>query len=556
MSKSLFLRLRHRFGPDRSTPLEQAISRRDALRATLAGAAGLLLSGSAVGAAARLAARPWGAKRVVVIGAGFGGLACAHELRAAGYDVTVVEARNRVGGRVLSFGDFVKGKNVEGGAELIGSNHPTWVSYAERFDLSFLDVTEEEGTAPIYLGGKLLSEEESNGLWEALEAATASMTADASGVNGQTPWMHDRASEWDKRSVRQWIDGLSVEPSLKRALHVLFSSDNGVESDRQSYLGMLASVAGGGGEKYWTDSEVYRCKGGNQQLAFKLRDAIGEDRIVLKLPVTRVGLKREMMVVECADGRTIECDDVVVAVPPPLWKSIAFEPGLPAALKPQLGSNLKYLARLKGPFWREKGLAPDSLTDTMVSQTWHGTDNQLPAPDPTKGASDGEAPIGEVAMIGFSGGAAAERASALDRAKVDAEYAEALAKCYPDFKANFLESRFMNWPAEKWTACGYSFPAPGEVTSVGPILQQAHAGRVHFCGEHCSYAFVGYMEGALNSGVTVAKRLALRDGLIKRDAPSGGQPGSQVVPSAAPVGAPAAKPTNAPAARPATQFAR
>ena len=81
--------------------------------------------------------------RVVVIGAGFSGLAAAYELSSAGYDVTVVEARNRVGGRVVSFSDMVPGKNVEGGGELIGSNHPTWVAYAKQFKLEFLDVTEE-----------------------------------------------------------------------------------------------------------------------------------------------------------------------------------------------------------------------------------------------------------------------------------------------------------------------------------------------------------------------------------------------------------------------------
>ena len=158
--------------------------------------------------------------------------------------------------------------------------------------------------------------------------------------------------------MRQWIDSQPVEAQIKRALHVLFSSDNAVDSERQSYLGLLASVAGGGGERYWSDSEVYRCKGGNQQLAFKLCDAIGEDRIMLNLPVTRVRLKRDIVVVECADGRTIECDDVVVAVPPTVLKLIAFDPGLPAAMKPQIGTAVKYLAKLKAPFCARRSWVP------------------------------------------------------------------------------------------------------------------------------------------------------------------------------------------------------
>jgi monoamine oxidase len=72
----------------------------------------------------------------------------------------------------------------------------------------------------------------------------------------------------------------------------------------------------------------------------------------------------------------------------------------------------------------------------------------------------------------------------------------------------------MDWPADAWTRAGYSFPAPGQVMSVGPLLRKG-SGRVHFAGEHACYKFVGYMEGALHSGVDLAKRLAVRDGVVK-----------------------------------------
>ena len=70
----------------------------------------------------------------------------------------------------MSFADLVPGKNVEGGGELIGSNHPTWVAYAERFKLEFLDVTESEDfDFPIILGGRALSAEDAEALWEELD---------------------------------------------------------------------------------------------------------------------------------------------------------------------------------------------------------------------------------------------------------------------------------------------------------------------------------------------------------------------------------------------------
>src|SRR5690349_7237251 len=113
----------------------ERISRRDMIQRSLAATAGILLSDRFAGA---LSAQNR-AGRVVVIGAGFSGLAAAYELAKAGYDVTVVEARNRVGGRVISFSDLVPGKIVEGGGELVGSNHPRWIRYAEQFKLKLVE---------------------------------------------------------------------------------------------------------------------------------------------------------------------------------------------------------------------------------------------------------------------------------------------------------------------------------------------------------------------------------------------------------------------------------
>jgi monoamine oxidase len=72
----------------------------------------------------------------------------------------------------------------------------------------------------------------------------------------------------------------------------------------------------------------------------------------------------------------------------------------------------------------------------------------------------------------------------------------------------------MDWPGDRWTMGSYSFPAPGQVTLQGQRLYDG-IGRLHFAGEHTSYAFMGYMEGALHSGASVARRLATREGIVK-----------------------------------------
>src|SRR6185436_10947244 len=94
MSRSIYSILNARYGKV-ATPVE----RREFLKATLAASAGLLISSTPAWARPRLGRDS--KKRVVVIGGGFAGLSCAFELKAAGYDVSVLEARDRVGGRVL-----------------------------------------------------------------------------------------------------------------------------------------------------------------------------------------------------------------------------------------------------------------------------------------------------------------------------------------------------------------------------------------------------------------------------------------------------------------------
>ena len=120
--RSLYARLHSRFG--------EPIDRREMIRRSLAAAAGVLLSD-------RLGTTRAAGPRVVVIGAGLAGLSAAYELSRSGADVTVLEARNRLGGRVLSFHDLVPGGTMEGGAELIGSNHPIWNAYAKQLGFEY-----------------------------------------------------------------------------------------------------------------------------------------------------------------------------------------------------------------------------------------------------------------------------------------------------------------------------------------------------------------------------------------------------------------------------------
>lgn len=487
---NLYAQLHHRYGK------KDGLTRREMIQRSLAAAGVLLISDSLTFGGQKAGAR------VVVIGAGFSGLAAAYELSKAGYDVTVVEARNRVGGRVISFSDIVPGKNVEGGGELIGSNHPAWNGYKEQFKLKFLDVGEEDLEFPIVLNGKRLTADESEALWEEMEKAFAPLLADAAKIDADRPWTANNAQALDKRSIADWIDGLSVSATCKAGLHALTMADNGVATGWQSYLGNLAMWKGGGLEKYWTDSEVFRCAGGNQQLATKLVAGIGTAKVLTRTPVRSVTTNDKGARVALANGKVLEADHVILTAPPSTWNRIAFDPVLPLMLMPQMGSNVKFLIGLNGPFWRRAEVAPDLLSDGPINETWHATEGQ-------KGAGD--------AMVCFSGGPSAEMCRDWGARRTE-NYLTELSKVYKGVRTAYSgKSRFMDWPGDAWTKGSYSFPAPGQVTSQGPTLYDG-IGRLHFAGEYSSYAFMGFMEGALNSGAALAKRIAQKDGVVKGEA--------------------------------------
>jgi monoamine oxidase len=486
MPQALFARLARRYEP------ASALDRRRFLQLTLAASAGLLISGS--DALAEWPRRQRGAaQRVMIIGGGLAGLACAYELMHAGWEVTLLESRNRIGGRVLSLPNLVRGKSVEAGGEFIGRNHPTWLAYAKRFGLELFEADQDARLEePVMVGGKRLGPQAAKALFEGMKIATQRMTADAVRVEADAPWKSPQAAGLDRLTAARWLRALPVSRLCKLALASQLASYNGCALGRQSYLGNLAQVKGGGLERFWTESDVYHCRGGNQRLALQFARALGP-RLRLETPVTRIEAKDGQATVHCATGETLSADELVLAVPPSVWPCIQFEPELPPELRPQMGPVVKYLSVVDRRFWESERLGAHAVTDGLVSVTWEATAGQ-----PGAGA----------VLTAFSGGPAAtvcRKRWAQDR---DRAYREALEALYPHYAQHCTAACFLDWPGDPWTHGGYSFPAPGQVTAVGPLLHSG-LGRLHFAGEHTCYKFVGYMEGALQSGVSLAKRLAM-----------------------------------------------
>jgi monoamine oxidase len=429
--------------------------------------------------------------RVVVVGGGFAGLAAAYELESLGYEVVVLEGQDEVGGRVESRRNIVSGDVMEGGAELIGLNHPAWWAYKRKFKLHFRRLSDPTDP-PVYLGGQRIEGHDAADLDREVVAAQKRINRIAKRVDAHEPWASPNAKLLDRMSLVQALKRIPMSQRCRLAFIELLQTDNGVQADKQSWLGNLAMIKGGGLSSFWEYTETHHCVEGNQSLAVAFKKTL--KKVVLRARVGSVKVRGERVVVALTNGRKFEGDDVIVAIPPTMLKRVVFRPTLPPAYHSgQFGNNIKFLMDVRQGSWKPE--APNLSSDGPVDLTWNGTDGQL-------GRRAG--------LVVFSGADDAMRV----RSWTKRRFLKELGFVYPRLGNGCGRGVMMDWPGNKWTRGSYSFPRPGEVTRVGPLLRSGYLGRVHFAGEHTCYAFTGYMEAALESGIRAAEQIARRDGVL------------------------------------------
>jgi monoamine oxidase len=504
MSRSLYARLHRRFGTRLSgEERHQKIARR------MAAASDEALS-SLDSSAPR-------AVRVIVVGGGFAGLMAARTL-APSREVTLFEARDRLGGRVHSLQDFNSKRIVEAGAELIGYAHPTWLALAQHFGLSLVvwssdsDFDALKLETPTYLNGTLLTRAQNHAVYDEMNTVFAQMSETAKKFinDPYEPWTDPTLAEYDAKPLSDWLDSRGCSTLTRAALEVQFSNTNGAPTRRQSLLANLALVAGaarhGDEGDFFTMSENARCASGNEALAQALANEIKsfKGEVHLSSPVEKIQILKDGVSVTCRGGQSIDADFVVLAIPPSLWNTGGIElvePSIPSDCYMTMGSAVKHLSTAASRFWASSGLAPSASSDEC-GMTWEGTDNQ------TQLAGQ------PVELSLFAGGDAATRGvqafASSGQAGARSFYDAAIGNVYSTYARHRLNTQFVCWPHEPWTLTGYSCPAPGDVFRVSSHLSKPHEDRLYFAGEHTCLPFFGYMEGALQSGAHVARAILRR----------------------------------------------
>ncbi|MPY98653.1 MAG: FAD-dependent oxidoreductase [Actinophytocola sp.] len=488
-----------------------ALSRRVFLGSAAATAAGVATPGSA-------AAHPAGNKPaddradVVVIGAGLAGLTTARELSRAGRSVLVLEARDRVGGRILGH-RLGTGDTTELGAEFIGPTQDRIAALAAELDVGTYR-TYDTGDYVYYRDGQRTRYSASGPLGPippdptgAAEAGVAIqlLNEHASQVPVDAPWQAGNAEEWDSQTFHTWIQQHTQTEGGRFLLHVATKAIFSAEPRDLSLLYVLAYIARAGNENQPGNIErlvsttggaqMYRFIGGSQLVPERMAAELG-DRVQLDAPVRRIVQVPDGVRV-VSDAGTVTARRVVVAVPPPLAARITYDPPMPAA-RDQLtqrfpmGSVTKVVATYPEPFWRADGLAGQAVSDTgPVQVTFDNT--------PHDGAPG--------ALMGFI---EADHARALDDADVATIRREALHNFATYFGPRALEPTdfvLSRWDNDVWSrGCPVAFGPPGLLLGYGPAIRQP-VGRIHWAGTETSTYWTGYLDGAVRSGHRAAREV-------------------------------------------------
>lgn len=439
---------------------------------------------------------------VVVVGAGLAGLTCARELAEAGREVVVLEARDRVGGRLLNHA-LADGTVVEAGGQWIGPTQrrmaklvadlglETFPTYNTGDHLLRFGTTAARyrGTIP-RISPLVLAD---------MGRAQSRFDRLARRVPLEAPWAADRAEEWDAQTFATWIRR-NVRTAKGRALFELYSEAVfAAEPADFSLLHALFYTHSGGGVDVLSGTrggaQQDRFVGGSQLAALGLAERLG-DRVRLGAPVRRVE-HRDDGVTVLADSVLVTARHLVIAVPPTLSTRIAYEPALPA-YRDQLtqrvpaGSVIKCNVVYDTPFWRAEGLTGQATGDR----------------GPVKLTFDNSPPSGSPGvLLGFLEGTHARRATRMTPEDRRHAVLECLAEFFGPQARQPVEYVELDWSVEEWTrGCyGAHFPT-GVWTEYGPALR-APIGPIHWAGAETATVWNGYMDGAVQSGERAAAEI-------------------------------------------------
>lgn len=444
-------------------------TRRTFIKQTAIAAAGLAIGIPVFGKAQTVSKT-----KVIIIGAGFSGLAAAYRLHQKNVDFVVLESRNRIGGRVFSH-QITDDLVIELGGEWVGNSHTRIQELCKEFQLELQN--NQFDTHLIYKGGYAPA-----GKWDYSEkwkTKFQSLLENFHTLSEAEQIALDK-TDWWRYLVQNGCEGKDLE-----IRELLDSTDFGESIRHVSAFSALSEYA----ESSPKNEMDLKIKGGNAMLAQKFAEKIGKEKILLKHSVTKIE-QNDKVKVHCDNGKVFEADHIICTVPTFAVSKIDWQPALPpekmeALNELQYARINKHALVFSERFWKDESF--DMITDELPHYFYHATKNQK---------------SGKGVLISYSIG---DKSAVIANQFNERNAQMVMQTLEPHFgKLQHLLHKQANyyWGQDEISKGAYAMYGKGQWFRVRPILQKPFL-KTHFAGEHLA-DWQGFMEGAVNTGEDAA----------------------------------------------------
>ena len=436
-----------------------------------------------------------GGVSVLVAGAGLAGLAAARDLMALGATVTVIDVRDRVGGRVWTIREgFAEGQHAEAGGDFIDEDQHEIRNLATELGLKLTRILKGGFgyVRPDQAGrAKIITRNAKRG-WERLAHELQDVTRPYN--LAERRWDSPITAELARRSVAAWLDQKKADAELRATatgLRGFFLAD----PDELSLLALVDQFSDSDAPAPGT---MYRVDGGNDRLTAALAEPLG-DRLHLNTDVVAISHRGKVVRVSVKNNRAlaqINCDYAILALPATLLRRMPITPALPAQqheaiVRLKYGRATKTLLQFSKRFWRAAGRPRAFGSPLPFGAVWDGNEEQR----------------GRAGILSLLAGGGASDATQAIVAKHGARGLTDALDWLGSKDSELMASRQSVWEQDPYARGGYAYFDPQFDPSLRAWLSRP-AGRLFFAGEHTSVKWQGYMNGAVESGRRAAAEVA------------------------------------------------